>query len=59
MNKQKNLDSTNEGRDKYFIDVDRMKNEGLAGGTVSYDENSGIIEDAHDFLKEDPPHKTE
>lgn len=60
MSKDKEVhDSMYEGRDEYFMDVDRMMNEGLAGGTVSYKENAGIIEEAHDFLKEDPPLKTE
>lgn len=51
--------SKNEGREKYFIDVDRMINEGLGGGTVSMRENSGRIEEARDFQLEDPPHEVD
>jgi hypothetical protein len=28
-------DSQNEGRDDYFMDIDRMVNEGLGGGNVT------------------------
>ncbi|MCM3712615.1 hypothetical protein [Halalkalibacter oceani] len=47
-------DSQHEGRDKYFVDVDRMINEGLGGGTVN-DHHAGKIEQARDFKEEDPP----
>ncbi|WP_017728708.1 hypothetical protein [Halalkalibacterium ligniniphilum] len=51
-------DLTNEGRDKYFLDVDRMINEGLGGGTVN-EHRAGKIEQARDFEKEEPPRKYE
>ncbi|WP_176717304.1 hypothetical protein [Vulcanibacillus modesticaldus] len=41
--KYKDKDSQYEGRDKYFIDVDRMVNEGLGGGNIS--QENGLIED--------------
>ncbi|MCZ8524020.1 MULTISPECIES: hypothetical protein [Paenibacillus] len=36
-------DASHEGRDSYFMDIDRMINEGLGGGTVSY--QNGLIEE--------------
>ncbi|WP_158289541.1 hypothetical protein [Paenibacillus flagellatus] len=32
-----------EGRDDYFMDIDRMINEGLGGGTVTM--HNGLIEE--------------
>ncbi|WP_280772045.1 hypothetical protein [Salipaludibacillus daqingensis] len=51
------FENANEGKEKYFIDVDRMINEGLGGGTVSMRENSGKIEAARELEKEEPPHE--
>lgn len=48
-------DSNNEGRDKYFMDVDRMVNEGMSGGSVFMREDSTNIEQSTDFFPEDPP----
>lgn len=55
--KEERKDSLHEGREKAFVDVDRMINEGLAGGTVNprYDEKQ--IEEAHDFPEEEPPNE--
>lgn len=36
-------DSDHEGRNEYFMDIDRMVNEGLGGGTVTM--HNGLIED--------------
>lgn len=36
-------DSLHEGRDSCFMDIDRMVNEGLGGGTVC--EQNGLIEE--------------
>ena len=36
-------DSSKEGRDQYFMDVDRMISEGLGGGNVTMD--NGLIEE--------------
>lgn len=33
---------SNEGRDKYFMDIDRMVNEGLGGGMVT--DQNGLID---------------
>ncbi|MBM7565127.1 hypothetical protein [Paenibacillus sacheonensis] len=39
-----NNDKRHEGRDDYFMDIDRMVNEGLGGGTVTL--NNGLIEES-------------
>ncbi|QHT63028.1 hypothetical protein GXP70_25730 [Paenibacillus lycopersici] len=39
-----NNDKKHEGRDDYFMDIDRMINEGLGGGTVTL--NNGLIEES-------------
>jgi hypothetical protein len=36
-------DSDKEGRDEYFMDIDRMINEGLGGGNVTM--HNGLIEE--------------
>lgn len=56
LNKER-IDNQHEGRDKYFVDVDRMISEGLAGGTVSPKYDRDQIGETHDFPKEDPPHQ--
>lgn len=56
---KKKLENADEAREKFFLDEDRMINEGLAGGTVSGKENSGVIEEARDLEAEEPPHKVE
>ncbi len=48
-------DSKYEGRDHYFIDVDRMINEGMAGGTVINREEYTQIGDTRSFEEEEPP----
>ncbi|MBD0379656.1 hypothetical protein [Paenibacillus sedimenti] len=35
-------DTTNQGQDDYFMDIDRMINEGLGGGNVTM--HNGLIE---------------
>lgn len=37
-------DASHEGRDSSFMDIDRMINEGLGGGTVSM--HNGLIEES-------------
>ncbi|MEK8128116.1 hypothetical protein WMW72_09395 [Paenibacillus filicis] len=39
-----NNDAGHEGREAYFMDIDRMINEGLGGGTVSM--HNGWIDDS-------------
>ncbi|NOU94595.1 hypothetical protein GC093_15400 [Paenibacillus sp. LMG 31456] len=37
-------DALHQGREDYFMDIDRMVNEGLGGGYVSI--NNGLIEES-------------
>lgn len=46
-------DVDHEGRDRYFLDVDRMINEGLGGGIVS--PHGGRIEASRPLEDEAPP----
>lgn len=55
--KNKDIGSDYEGREKKFVDVDRMINEGLGGGTVHGTE-SGLIEESRGDLDEEDPPKT-
>lgn len=55
-NKDKNS-SQYEGRDQYYVDVDRMINEGLAGGSVFEREEYTNIEEARELPKEDEPNE--
>lgn len=41
-----------EGKDKYELDVDRMINEGMAGGTVKPVYGHEQIEEAHEIPKQ-------
>ncbi len=59
MEKKKQLDSDKPAEKKLFMDIDRMTNEGLAGGTVSMKFDSGQIEEAIDFEQEEPPYHAE
>ncbi|WP_198510287.1 hypothetical protein [Bacillus solitudinis] len=49
-------DEQYEGREDYFVDVDRMISEGLGRGTVNGTQ-AGKIEEARPFEKETPPNK--
>ncbi|GIN58696.1 hypothetical protein [Lederbergia ruris] len=48
-------DTDFEGRHKLYMDVDRMVNEGMSGGSVFMREDSTNIEEAIDFFPEDDP----
>ncbi|QHW33007.1 hypothetical protein GZH47_20870 [Paenibacillus rhizovicinus] len=39
-----NNDKKHEGRDDFFMDIDRMVNEGLGGGQVTL--NNGLIDES-------------
>ena len=52
-----NLGSDYEGRDKVFMDVDRMINEGMSGGSVHSREEITNIEEARDLHEEQPPYE--
>lgn len=57
--KEELKDTEYEGRDKAYLDIDRMINEGLSGGTVHSRYHSANIEEARDLEQEEPPAKTE
>jgi hypothetical protein len=46
------LDSGEQGRNEYFMDIDRMVNEGLGGGNVTL--NNGLIEETTTDTMHDP-----
>lgn len=46
-----------EGRDEYFMDVDRFINEGMAGGNDFTRDKYTNIEEARDLEKETPPNE--
>lgn len=48
-------DSLHDGRDKAYVDLDRMTNEGLAGGTVTDRYDQPQIEDAQQLKEEERP----
>lgn len=48
-------DSEFEKKDATYLDIDRIINEGLAGGNVYSVGELQNIEEAHDFLDESPP----
>ena len=48
-----------EGKEKAYLDIDRIINEGLAGGTVINRENNTNIEEARELPEEEPPHLIE
>lgn len=52
-------DSHYEGRDKVYLDIDRMINEGMSGGSVHMREETTNIEEARDLHEEDPPFTAE
>jgi hypothetical protein len=45
-----------EGRDKYDMDIDRMVNEGMAGGAVHHSYRQEQIEEAIPIMKQEPPY---
>lgn len=62
MGKEKENNLTNqgseyEGRDKVFMDVDRMINEGMSGGSVHARHDTTNIEEARDLHEEQPPYE--
>lgn len=46
-----------EGRETAFMDVDRMINEGLSGGSVYGRHDTTNIEEARELSKEQPPYE--
>lgn len=54
--KQVKKDVPNGGKDQLYLDVDRMINEGMAGGTVRFHGDYTNIEESRDLHPEEPPH---
>jgi hypothetical protein len=52
-----NAGSVYEGRDKIYLDIDRMINEGMSGGSVHARYESTNIEEARDLIEEEPPYE--
>lgn len=52
-----NAGSVYEGRDKIYLDIDRMINEGMSGGSVHARYDSTNIEEARDLVEEEPPYE--
>ncbi|KMY48993.1 hypothetical protein [Peribacillus loiseleuriae] len=48
-------DTDYEGKDSAYLDVDRIINEGMAGGNVYQSGSKQNIEESHDFHDEEPP----
>ncbi|WP_456271944.1 hypothetical protein [Bacillus sp. AK031] len=48
-------DTQYEGKDKAYLDVDRIINEGMSGGSVHMREENANIEQAMDLEEEEPP----
>ncbi|HSU79857.1 MAG TPA: hypothetical protein VLK78_05525 [Candidatus Angelobacter sp.] len=44
-------DLLHEGREDYYIDVDRMMNEGMAGGTVNWEHDHPSVDFYHDVVQ--------
>lgn len=56
-NVQAKTDLQYEGKDKVYLDIDRMINEGLSGGSVHERHDTVNIEEARNLTEEDPPSK--
>ncbi|MDR7001287.1 hypothetical protein [Neobacillus niacini] len=52
-----NSDLEYEGRNQVYLDIDRMMNEGMAGGSVHARYDSTNIEEARDLVEEEPPYE--
>lgn len=50
-----NKESAFEGRDKRYVDVDRMINEGLSGGSVHMRDQATNIDFSTELPKEESP----
>jgi hypothetical protein len=52
-----NSGSVYEGKDQVYLDIDRMINEGMSGGSVHSRHDTTNIEEARDLVKEEPPYE--
>jgi hypothetical protein len=46
-----------EGKDKVYLDIDRIINEGLSGGSVHSRHDTANIEEARNLTEEEPPNQ--
>jgi hypothetical protein len=44
-----------EGKDKVYLDIDRIINEGLSGGSVHSRHDTTNIDEARNLTEEEPP----
>jgi hypothetical protein len=51
------MGSVYEGRDRAYMDIDRMINEGMSGGSVHARHDTVNIEEARDLVEEEPPYE--
>lgn len=51
----KKKDLQYEGKDKVYLDIDRIINEGLSGGSVHSRHDTTNIEEARNLTEEEPP----
>lgn len=56
-NVQAKTDLQYEGKDKVYLDIDRIINEGLSGGSVHSRRDNTNIEEARNLTEEEPPSK--
>jgi hypothetical protein len=56
-NVQAKTDLQYEGKDKVYLDIDRIINEGLSGGSVHSRAHTTNIEEARNLPEEEPPSK--
>ncbi|MFJ7728014.1 hypothetical protein ACIQXV_17940 [Neobacillus sp. NPDC097160] len=52
-----NEGSAFEGREMAYMDIDRMINEGMSGGSVHARHDTTNIEEARDLIEEQPPYE--
>ncbi|MEM5594252.1 hypothetical protein AAHH67_25375 [Niallia circulans] len=52
--KKAKKDLAYEGKEKAYLDIDRIINEGLAGGAVINRENNTNMEEARELPEEEP-----
>lgn len=55
MKKSSKKDVPYEGKNELYLDIDRMINEGLSGGSVHEGLQQNNIEEARDLEPETPP----
>ena len=57
--RQRNQDLSYEGKDQVYLDIDRIINEGLSGGSIHRRNDTTNIEEARELTVEEPPNSVE